>query len=440
MPKAKITTRLVSKAETDNADLFIWDTDLPGFGLRVKAPDTRSFVIQYRDAVGRSKRVTLGRFPVLTVDEARTAARKELARVRLGGDPRAERDAIRNAWTVADLCADYMQAVETGNLITRRGAPKSESTIATDRGRIERHILPLLAKKPVRDLSRKDVAAFFAAVKTGKTAADVLTGKPRGRAIVEGGQGTAKRTTGLLSAILTYAVEQGVIDANPALGVRLPKDGRRSVNDPDRLYAALGNAIQLAEAKGETWQAVAIIRLVALTGMRAGEAVGLRWSEVDEKHRALRLTATKTGDSTRPMARRVSDLLGGVRPYSDGKGFVFPAVRSGSGSFGGMPRALARIVNDPELAEEDREALTGFGLHHLRHALATTANGLGLTLPTVKALLGHSSGSVTEGYIGRVDSVLIAAADRVAEHIAMALGDSPLEAEVFVMKAKRRPR
>ncbi|MCP5389994.1 MAG: tyrosine-type recombinase/integrase [Novosphingobium sp.] len=423
MPKGRITTKLCKDITTAGPDRFIWDTELRGFGLRVKQPAVRSFIVQYRDEHGRSKRLTIGHFPALTVEEARAAAKKELARAQLGVDLQGERRAARNAMTVADLCRDYLVAVEAGNLMTRRGAPKSESTIATDRGRIERHILPLLGKRIVKDLSRTDVSSFFAAVKAGKTAVNVSTGKLRGRAIVSGGQGTAKRTTGLLSAILGFAVERQITEANPALGFRLPKDGRRTVRDPDGLHAALGRAIALAEAQGECWQALAILRLICLTGMRAGEAVSLRWSEVDLKGRALHLAATKTGASTRPLSRRAAQLLEAARGYTQGTGFVFPSVRGGGGSFGGMPRALSRIVTMPGLEPADREKLEEFSLHLLRHALATSADGLGLTLPTVKALLGHSAGSVTEGYIGRVDAVLLAAADRVADHIAMAMGE-----------------
>ena len=423
MPKGRITTKLCKDASTTGSDLFIWDTELRGFGLRGRRPTVRSFIVQYRDEHGRSKRLTVGHFPALTVEEARAAAKKELARAQLGADLQEERKAARKAMTVAELCRDYMATVEAGNHMTRRGAPKSEATIATDRGRIERHIVPLLGKRIVRDLSRSDIASFFAAVKSGKTAVNVPTEKLRGRAIVSGGQGTAKRTTGLLSAILGYAVENQIAEANPALGFRLPKDGRRTVRDPDGLHGALGRAITLGEAQGECWQALAILRLVSLTGMRAGEAVSLRWSEIDLKDRALHLTATKTGASTRPMSRRTAQLLGAVRSYSQGAGFVFPAVRGGAGSFGGMPRAIARIVTAPGLEPADREKLEGFSLHLLRHAFATTADGLGLSLPTIKALLGHSGGSVTEGYIGRVDAVLIAAADRLADHIATRIGD-----------------
>jgi site-specific recombinase XerC len=64
------------------------------------------------------------------------------------------------------------------------------------------------------------------------------------------------------------------------------------------------------------------------------------------------------------------------------------------------------------------ERLPGLTPHGLRHSFASVAEDLGFTIPTIKALLGHTGSGVTEGYIHKVDSALIAAADRVATHIA----------------------
>jgi hypothetical protein len=131
-----------------------------------------------------------------TVDQARAEARKILGRVATGEDPAKEKQDEKKQITVAELCKQYLEQ-GTGT--------KKASTIATDEGRIARHIVPLLGKKKVRDVTRADIKRFLQDVANGKTSADIKT-KLRGRAIVRGGKGTASRTVGLLGRHLQLRV------------------------------------------------------------------------------------------------------------------------------------------------------------------------------------------------------------------------------------------
>src|SRR5450432_596878 len=117
-PMPRLTKRFID-TETPRAtgDTVIWDDEIPGFGLRVKPGGARSFLIQYRNVNGRSRRLTLGRYGVITPDDARTRARLALADVARGHDPAETKNAERRALTVAQLCRDYLDKAGEGLII-----------------------------------------------------------------------------------------------------------------------------------------------------------------------------------------------------------------------------------------------------------------------------------------------------------------------------------
>src|SRR5262249_42957020 len=150
-------------------------------------------------------------------------------------------------------------------LVTRRRSPKKASTLVTDRGRIQRHIKPLLGRRAVAAITREDIEAFLHDVTIGKTAGKVKT-KPRGLAHVRGGRGTASRTVGLLGAIFSYGVRHRIRSDNPVHGVLRPADGRRERRLSEDEYKALGTALREAKTAHIWPAAIAATRLLALTG------------------------------------------------------------------------------------------------------------------------------------------------------------------------------
>ena len=413
---AGLTKRLIdASTPEDGKEIRLWDDDPRGFGVRIKPSGVKTFFVQYRSPVTFKKaRLTIGQYGRLTLDEARREARKILGCVEKGEDPaeekrRAKAHALTTAGTVGALCDDYMRDALAGK-VTYRGKPKKQSTLEIDGGRINRHIKPLLGKFRVTALTQKDVEKFMHDVRLGKTATIEKT-KPRGKARVTGGDGTARRTVGLLGSIFTYAVKEGLRPDNPVTGIERAPDNKRTRSLSPVEYRSFGVALDALEEEGANPVAVRAIRVLALSGCRRGEIYGLRKAEVDAHHQCIRFDDTKTGQQVRAVGRTVMDLIQ-TSPGKEDVAFVFPAKRSD-----GHMKDVKVFRKACELAK-----LEDVTIHTLRHSFATAANELEYSEITIAGLLGHGRHSTTARYTHLIDHALVTAADRVSALIAGRMG------------------
>jgi integrase len=146
-------------------------------------------------------------------------------------------------------------------------------------------------------------------VSAGRTALVERTNKPRGKSIVEGGRGVAARTVGMLGGILSFAVSEGIIAANPVHGVKRPADQRKTTRLTPDTYRTLGQAIERVRVEGGSTTALNAIMLLLLTGCRKAEIENLQWAEVDAVGRAFRLKDSKEGASIRPIGSAAFAIL-----------------------------------------------------------------------------------------------------------------------------------
>lgn len=425
MADTKLTKPSVQALKARQKDYVEWCAELPGFGCRIRPTGHKSFIAQYR--VGGRKRpvrkVTIGSFGKITVEQARAEAKRHLAKAALGIDVAAERAKRRGELTVAQLCDEYLEQGCDG---------KKPSTLATDKGRIERHIKKLLGARRISEVSRGDVAVFMRDVANGKTKADEKTRK-HGRARVRGGKGAATRTVRLLGGIFSYAVKQGYLEMNPRHGVKVYPDGKgeRFLNSDE--LARLGEALTEAESSGLPWAvneganakhrphthrehrevvspyAVAAIRLLLLTGCRAGEILNLMWKDVDFERGFLNLRDSKTGAKVVWLSAPALEVLN-VLPR--GGAYVIAGARADKPR-SDLKRPWKRITSHAGLA--------GWRLHDLRHSFASIGAASGMGLGLVGKLLGHSSTQTTAKYSHFADNAAQAGADVIAAQIAAAM-------------------
>jgi len=402
----KITKRAVDSLKPGDV---VWDSEVRGFGVRCQRRD-KVYVLKYRFQ-GRQRWLTIGRHgSPWTPDKARSEARRLLGMVAGGIDPGVTRDETKADLTVSELCDLYL---------SEGCALKKASTIATDTGRIERHIKPLLGKKYIRQVTRGDVEKMRDNVANGKTAADIKTGL-FGRAIVTGGKGTANKAVSLLGAIFSFAKDRELRADNPAHGVKLfPSKSHERFLSPAEL-GQLGEVLTKAEREGVNPSAVNAIRLLIMTGCRKSEILTLRWHDVDFERSCLRLPESKTGAKIVPIGAAVLKLLEGL-PRLDDNDYVLPGSKEG-GHFVGLPKIWRRV--------REKAGLSDVRLHDLRHSFASVGAAGGDSLFMIGKLLGHRQSGTTARYAHLADDPLKDAADRISGTIAAAMSSGADGAEI----------
>ena len=398
MNRQKLTEVVVRDAEpAEGRDYQIFDTEVRGFAVCIYRGGGRAFTLDYRYA-GRQRRMTFGRWPEWSVSAARTRA-KELRRdIDAGGDPLANRDALREAPRITDLITRYVD-VHLVHL--------AKLNAADQRSMMEKFIAPAWGRMLVTEVSSYDVELLLNKVAEGR--ARPAKQKPNNRARkLQGAKPTpvrANRVGEVVRKMFAYAVKWGWRDDNPATGFRRRMETPRERYLSQEEIACLATALDAAE----DGRAAGIIRLCMLTGARVGEVRQARFEDFNLEH----LSWTKPATTTKQ--RRVHRV-----PISDEAAAIVRqrrvAVVSGSpwlfpGDTPGQPvqeirRFWARIQNEV--------AIPDVHIHDLRHTFASLLVSGGASLEMIGKLLGYSQMQTTQRYAHLMDSPLRAGVDAVA--------------------------
>ncbi|MEO5337843.1 MAG: site-specific integrase [Magnetospirillum sp. WYHS-4] len=386
----KIDRRTVESLAAGEREQVLWDSDLPGFGLRIKPSGLRSYIIQYRDAQGRSCRATLGRHGPLTPDEARKLAEARLDAARHPATRSVEaRRPARRGDTLLAFCERYME---------QHALPKKRPRSAKeDRRLIDGRILPMLGGLRIDRVGVAEVKFLH----------ESLRGTPY----------EANRTLALLRKMFNLAEDWGLRAprSNPCKQVEpFPEQARaRRLGGPE--LARLGAVLKEAETKGrEDVTVLSCLRLLLLTGGRVSEVIGLRWDHVDWEGKALRFEDPDGLEPPRrvPLGKAALETIADLPYVSD---YLLPAVTDMDQplSVSTLEHAWRRL--------RDRAGLKGVRLHDLRHTFASLATDEGFDEPLRGTLMGYKTIQAASRFARPQPRRLREAAETVSQGLAAAL-------------------
>lgn len=401
-----------------------WDIVVPRLVLRVRPPArpgqpwASAYLIRYVVGAG-DRKLKLGSPDTMDLDTARKAARAKLAIVDQGGDPAADKAALRDRWTVRQAAEAYLASREFA-----RKVPRAQ---AEDTATLRLHVVHHLAAQPLAEIDVPCVRRLMRKIEV-----DLRTNKRRRRL---GGPGAARKTVRTLSAMLTWCVGEGQLERNPLIGaLRLDGDNaRETVISTAEEYAALFTAMDAMVAAGTLRPlARAFITVSALTGMRRGELQSLQWKQVDLAARRITLSTSKGAKLARGGVKTetislppfAAAALAAIRPDdAEPNEPVF------------VPRRGAKVeINRDWLRVRERAGLPAdLVLHGLRHSAGTVAVLAGLSGPEVQKLLRHRNIATTAKYIHLADRARLQ--DRAMAGMAP---DVPGEGEALPAKGLRQ--
>ena len=358
MPE-KISEKVVKNlTPPKHGNRIVYDTQIPGFGVRITAAGALSFILNYH-VHGRERRFTIGKHPEWSVIAARNRALELRRKINEGVDPLGEREQERTQPTVNDLCAEYL---EHHALVHKR--PHS---VRDDKQMIAGIITPRIGALRISAVSRQGIEKLHASLKPTPY--------------------LANRVLALLSKMFSLAIEWHWVSNNPAQGIpRFHEDRRERWLQPEELQRFIEalNAYQnqnVADA----------FRLLLLTGSRKSEVLTAEWPMFDLQQGLWTKPSSHTKEKKIehiPLSAQAVELLTRMKEQDGGTGFLFPGLT-------GKPRTTLRVAWSQICKAA---GLSNVRIHDLRHSYASYLVSNGVSLHVVGRLLGHSQAQTTQRY------------------------------------------
>jgi integrase len=355
-------------------DLFIWDSKVPGFGVRVYPSGKRMYLFQYRlgGRAGRQRRMTIGLHGPFSVDEARNVAADLYQAARKGRDPVEEQRAAERVQrtTIESVVDEFMTRHMVGKHRTRR-------YIEDTRRQFDKYVLPYWRGRDLREITRRDVIGLLDRI--------VDQGKPS----------VANRTLTSVRKLFNWALQRGIIDTSSVVQIEKPAEERRrerilSSHEIRAVWAAAGTL-------GYPYRQ--FFRLALVLGQRRDEVAGMKWAEINAGERVWTLAGDRTKGCRAhvvPLPTLAVEILGEV-PRGLGE-WVFTTL--GARPISGYSAAKVRLdlivaKAQTEVGEPDLEP---WRIHDLRRTVGTGLGKLGTPRFIIARVLNHADRTVTGIY------------------------------------------
>jgi integrase len=360
MPRLRLTDRTIRSlkpAEEGQVDYF--DDVTRGFGVRVTRKGEKSFFTMYRFD-GRLRRHTVGRYPDLSLAEARSKAKDVFHAVAHGRDPGAEKHAQRRAETFDQLAEVYLE----------RHAKRRKKSWKEDERILNYDLLPAWRGRKAKSINRRDVHILL-----------------EGIAGVRGSPIMANRTLALARKIFNFGIEHEIVETNPCYKIRQPAPERERdrVLGHDELRSVWDSLGTLPR-----WCQV-VFKLYLLTGQRSDEVLGMGRPELDLDAGWWTIPSdrTKNGFANRvPLSGPAVELLNDFLRSSPASSWVFPGPR----------RDAPRTTLQKPMRLVRKAAGVHFRIHDLRRTAASHMTSIGISRNIVARVLNHLETDVTRIY------------------------------------------
>jgi len=329
------------------SEVTYFDSDIGGFGIRIRKSGSRSWVFQYDNSVGKTRRITIGRVSAIDPAKARAIASELHARTRLGEDPAATKAESQAR------AAETFGAVLPAYLAWHRSRVRPSTLRHTERHLV--HNLAALHGLPINQVDRRVISAQLQRMASSPV--------------------QANRTRSSLSAFLNWCLREGLVDSNAALATN------KNIERPREriLTNAELRALWLALPEGDFGD---ILKILILCGAREREISDLQWSEINFEKDVIELPAHRVKNRrkhTIPMSGAVRAIL---EAREQNGSFVFG--RSETNGFSGWSKCKERL--------DETLKIPAWTIHDLRRSAATGMAEIGIPPWIVEAILNHASG------------------------------------------------
>ena len=354
----------LTKTKIDQAELGVtlWDTEVSGFCVEVLKSGVRTYRFQYRALDGRQGKMKLGRYPSMTVEEARKIAREYRVEVDKGGNPSVARREMRAQKCLADFAVYYTDVY--GPQVGLKA-----STIRDAKRVLGVFVIPKYGKRKVTDFKRSDIQSIVS------------------DAFNKSGRSQANRLRAVLSKVFSLAIADEACTVNPVTKVPLYREDIRAV----RLSHEDVRSLVRACGEYDDQEAANALLLLLHTGARKSEVLRATWSQFDLENG----TWTKPASYTKAkrthvvaLAPQTVELLWGMAAMRRSD-FLVPGRKDASHRYD---------LKGPWKNIQEAAGISGYRIHDLRRTKASFMISTNSDIATVGRALGHTQAQTTQRY------------------------------------------